>query len=715
MYYLNASGTYTAFSTSYDISYKEAFGSRTYAVFQIRKSDGSTILDSERINAVSDGVSITGIKVEYQVSDSQTKAPTTWAATSPDTTTATPYLWTKTTISYSKGNDTVKTACVGKMGDRGIDGNGTEWIYYLSNSSTFTGTGNANPKNWAASQTDDYIMANTGWTDDPSGVTETNQYEWISQRTKNNGTWGKFSQPTIWAKWGEKGDNAVEYSLKPNMTSIIIDDNNKIISGSSLSVTLYKTVGSSTAKSTNYKIFAYSVNNKGEKTGLGQSSGNPSPFAVDIPSTIKDDLASYYFEVHDSNNTLAVLTVPVVRHGKPSMSIVDRGLFDLNSGYGKDNGGYSYKYVNGTLVRDMVKYLSNNAYYYYMVKNRTDLGSGNVTVSPGEDSSKWEQASKYNLLVADVVYAYNATIGGFHVDKNAFWTGAEGPDKATILLDGAHNKVRVTGEVNATSGTFGNCAITNTCRIHQKNGEGWFLIGAQTPSEDNPDGTPSWWLGYAGSKSGSFSMKSEYSEEGYRPARVEMSIQTPRIESTGAVGGTLFDVYSNINFPLAYISHDFGMGVAICPTEGIGIRFDKNNVDSNIVPTAFRGSGNGVLNGVIQGYQLNVVSSGLIDISKGNTVYCKGVSSTLALPKLKNCRDVLGTSGSFVLDLTIIGASGASNFRVEGSDHSTLTDCKLVSNNHAAWYATMSQGDVLQLKLISNGSTLIAYIVSLFN
>ena len=210
-------------------------------------------------------------------------------------------------------------------------------------------------------------------------------------------------------------------------------------------------------------------------------------------------------------------------------------------------------------------------------------------------------------------------------------------------------------------------------------------------------------------------MKSEYSEEGYRPARVEMSIQTPRIESTGAVGGTLFDVYSNINFPLAYISHDFGMGVAICPTEGIGIRFDKNNVDSNIVPTAFRGSGNGVLNGVIQGYQLNVVSSGLIDISKGNTVYCNGVSSTLALPKLKNCRNVLGTDGAFALDLTIIGASGASNFRVEGADHSTLTDCKLVSNNHAAWYATMSQGDVLKLKLISNGSTLIAYIVSLFN
>lgn len=361
----------------------------------------------------------------------------------------------------------------------GVDGNGSEWIYYLSNSATFTGI---NPHDWPAKQEDGYIKEDTGWTDDPSGVTETMQYEWISQRTKKDGKWGTFSQPTIWAKWGEKGDNAVEYSLRPNMTSIIIDDNNKNISGDSLSVTLYKSAGSSTVQSNDYNIFAYYVNNEGTKTAFGQSSGFPSPVGVTI-TFIADDLAAYFFEVHDSNsNILAVLTVPVVRHGKPSMSIVDRGLFDLNSGYGKDNGGYSYKYVNGTLVRDMVKYLNktDNAYYYYMVKNRTDLGDGNVMVSPGEDSSKWEQVSKYNLLFADVVYADNATIGGFHVNQDALWTGADTQEGATILLDGKNAKVRITGEVNATSGTFngtvnatsgifnngtfGNCTITATCK-----------------------------------------------------------------------------------------------------------------------------------------------------------------------------------------------------------------------------------------------------------
>lgn len=711
VYYLNASGTYEAFKTSYDISYATAFGSRTYAVFQIRKSDGSTILDSERINAVSDGVSITGIEVEYQVSNSQTEAPTSWATTSPPTTAATPYLWTKTTISYSKGNDTVKKACVGKMGDRGIDGNGTEWIYYLSNSSTFTGTGNVNPKNWAASQTDDYIMPGQGWTDDPSGVTETNQYEWISQRTKNNGTWGKFSQPTIWAKWGEKGDNAVEYSLKPNMTSIIIDDNNKLISGSSLSVTLYKTAGSSTAQSTNYKIFAYSVNNKDEKTVLGQSSGNPSPFAVDIPSTIKDDLAAYYFEVHDSKNTLAVLTVPVVRHGKPSISIVDRGLFDLNSGYGKDNGGYSYKYVNGTLVRDMVKYLSNNAYYYYMVKNRTDLRGRNVTASPN-DSSEWEQASKYNLLVADVAYAYNATLGGFHVDKDAFWTGADSKDNATILLDGKNKKVRVTGEVNATSGVFQNVKITNNCWIEPQtqDGDGWFMRGGT-------DRIAAWWLGYSGKLTGQFTMNTAYDDGSNHPPTASLSFKTPNIQQGGKPdGSTLISAYSNINTPLANFSHTKGMMVRICPSEGVGINFINNA--GLATPVAFNGAGHGCLNGVIQGYKLNVMSSGLIDISKGNTVYCNGNGTNLILPTRENCNNVLGTTGAFALDLTIIGASGARDFRVYGKRHNSTTgyttDCYLLNNDHGDnWYATMSQGDVLQLKLIYTGSAFYAYIVSL--
>lgn len=51
---------------------------------------------------------------------------------------------------------------------------------------------------------------NVEWSDNPHGVTETNQYEWVCQRTKDAGPhgtmiWSKWSNPVIWSKWGEKG------------------------------------------------------------------------------------------------------------------------------------------------------------------------------------------------------------------------------------------------------------------------------------------------------------------------------------------------------------------------------------------------------------------------------------------------------------------------------------------------------------------------------
>ena len=97
-------------------------------------------------------------------------------------------------------------------------------------------------------------------------------------------------------------------------------------------------------------------------------------------------------------------------------------------------------------------------------------------------------------------------------------------------------------------------------------------------------------------------------------------------------------------------------------------------------------------------------------------MYCNGKGTNLILPTRENCRGVLGTTGAFALDLTIIGASGASNFRVYGKYHNSTTDCYLLNNDHGDnWYATMSQGDVLTLKLIYTGSAFYAYIVNMQN
>ena len=286
-----------------------------------------------------------------------------------------------------------------------------------------------------------------------------------------------------------------------------------------------------------------------------------------------------------------------------------------------------------------------------------------------------------------------------------------------IVIDGNSgefkaNKAIIRGEINATSGVFQNVKITNNCWIEPEtqDGDGWFMRGGN-------DRIAAWWLGYSGKLTGQFTMNTVYDDGSNYPPTARLTFMTPNIQQ-GVKPDGLISAYSNINTPLANFSHANGVMVRICPSEGVGMSFIDNVGNAN--PIAFNGKGHGALNGVIQGYKLNVMSSGQIDISNGNTVYCNGKGTNLILPTRENCRNVLGATGAFALDLTIIGASGARDFRVYGKRHNSTTgyttDCYLLNNDHGDnWYATMSQGDVLTLKLIYTGSAFYAYIVSLLN
>lgn len=85
----------------------------------------------------------------------------------------------------------------GLNGENGADGTDIEFIYLRNTGDT--------PSKPASENKDDYVPS--GWTDSPSGITATYQYEWVCVRTKpsGSGTWSTFSTPVIWAKWGDKG------------------------------------------------------------------------------------------------------------------------------------------------------------------------------------------------------------------------------------------------------------------------------------------------------------------------------------------------------------------------------------------------------------------------------------------------------------------------------------------------------------------------------
>lgn len=93
----------------------------------------------------------------------------------------------------------------GLNGENGADGTDIEFIYLRNTGDT--------PSKPASVNKDDYVPS--GWTDSPSGITATYQYEWVCVRTKpsGSGTWSAYSTPVIWAKWGDKGTDGdgIEY------------------------------------------------------------------------------------------------------------------------------------------------------------------------------------------------------------------------------------------------------------------------------------------------------------------------------------------------------------------------------------------------------------------------------------------------------------------------------------------------------------------------
>lgn len=101
----------------------------------------------------------------------------------------------------------------GEDGENGKDGKSIEFIYCTSNRQPTEADKPTSPN------VDGDVPA--GWTDHPSGISSTMQYEWMCVRTKTDDIWSDWSIPTIWAKWGSDGrdGDGVEYIYKRTITN----------------------------------------------------------------------------------------------------------------------------------------------------------------------------------------------------------------------------------------------------------------------------------------------------------------------------------------------------------------------------------------------------------------------------------------------------------------------------------------------------------------
>lgn len=107
-----------------------------------------------------------------------------------------------------------------KWGVNGKDGDGVEYIYQITKlpASPEEITDN-NPDQ------DEYIPQSAPgeqpWTDNPTGVSKEFQYEWVSQRKYKGDThkWGNFSSPSLWAKFGDNGQDGNHLRVMYTKTS----------------------------------------------------------------------------------------------------------------------------------------------------------------------------------------------------------------------------------------------------------------------------------------------------------------------------------------------------------------------------------------------------------------------------------------------------------------------------------------------------------------
>ncbi len=135
---------------------------------------------------------------------------------------------------------------------KGTDGYGYEYIYKR----TSTASAPAVPS--TSENSDGYVPISEGWSPDPVSPTNDEKYCWVCYRRKIEGLWSAWrgsdaNTASLWSKYGDKGDAAVEYVLVPNMDSLGFHSNgngaaftpasytlrcryNKIVGGS---VTLY--------------------------------------------------------------------------------------------------------------------------------------------------------------------------------------------------------------------------------------------------------------------------------------------------------------------------------------------------------------------------------------------------------------------------------------------------------------------------------------------
>ena len=346
----------------------------------------------------------------------------------------------------------------------------------------------------------------------------------------------------------------------------------------------------------------------------------------------------------------------------------DRMADDIQHVYvGNWVSGTTYYYGGGTGVRHVVraKESASGSMTYWRMKQRTTSAGYTSTTQPYNDTNHWEKANYLKFVATDLLLAEEIIV------ENLIPTQIKSKNNNFV--------VDADGNVTANAGTFNNITVQS--------------------------GT------IAGFKvSGTGLTNDPFTNDAY------IIFRNDARKAFAGIGGNVLPAASGLRAVARFENEDqnnyWGLGA------NYAMILSAKNADRNY---AYAGSGHGVLNGNIVGYQLNNFtpssSVNTIDPNKGKYVLVNGTYGTCYLPTLSVCRNFLGVGDSthFAFDLYIMCGHN-SGFTLFGYRSSSLgANCPHMRNPDSDQDMTgglgMGSGDTCHLVIIYNGTNFDAYIM----
>ncbi len=648
------------------------------------------------------GRSVLEVDVEFAKTTSSTVAPTSGWTTDAPTWQQGYYIWQRTRISYSEGADeyTTPICATGSVGDTG---NGVVDIveeYYRSTSAYSLSGGS-----WSTSRPT-WINGYYIWTRTHIYLTDTDFYTTAICVTGGKGTNGTTYY--TWIKFADELSNTgyptTAYDTPTENTRYIGIASNKTSSTPSTSYALYKWTqirgndGTSfTAKGTvggHYDSYDSLINDSSIVGGTpylydvteGQASkgtyyghGWGTIAAADGDAYITAADKHLWVCAGPSWIDLGDIQGPKGDKGdKGEQGAVLRGpqeWADCETGYSFQAGGENEAW------KDIVRYGDN---YYSCVKSHTKTADNYPGSSLDEANSYWQLGDKVELVATKILLATYALV------KNLGVEAIDMKDESGNILFQAKD-----GVVTCRTGNFNNVNI-QTGRV------AGFEISGNGLTNMSSDGT--------------------FTNDAYVIFRNDAK------KCFAGLGGNVLPSTTAMRAVGRFENEDttdqWGIGA------NIALILSAKNGSRNF---AFAGSGNGLLNGMVDGFAFakktitanNTIYDGALDIYKANRFFVTSTASGagITLPKLATVKSALGIGDqSFCLRITIFCDLGSNNFHVYGRNRIKSSSNTYPWNTDTLPLIThwdggnwdnveMGQGDSLEILLVYD-TTRTAYIDS---